>query len=225
MSNAWKIPIGIIVVGVVILAVYFAVRAPSIRGGQGGVSDATATIPSPALPQGKGAAPITPNVKTMNYTQATIDTNMGSFTISFDPKLAPNTVANFEKLASSGFYDKVKFHRVIAGFMIQGGDPLSKDDGNQAAWGTGGPGYQFPDEITADSKNVVGAVAMANSGPNTNGSQFFVNVADNSYLDGHYSVFGHITSGYDIVEKISKVQTGPNDRPVNPVIIESVTLK
>ncbi len=217
MSNTWKFIIGILAIVVLIVVVYFVTRTP----------DDTSAVPSPVDTQTQTSQTANNTVpsKPMNYTEATFTTNMGSFTIAFDPQLAPNTVANFEKLASSGFYNKVKFHRIIAGFMIQGGDPLSKDDSQQSAWGTGGPGYQFADEITPDSKNVIGAVAMANSGPNTNGSQFFINVANNDYLDGHYSVFAHVTSGYDIVSKISQVKTGPNDRPVEPVVIESISLK
>ncbi len=154
---------------------------------------------------------------------ATIHTNKGDFTIEFNRDLAPNAVANFVKLAQSGFYDGTKFHRVIKGFMDQGGDPLSKDDSQSARWGTGGPGYQFPDEITPNSKNDAGTIAMANSGPNTNGSQFFVNAVANNFLDGKYVVFGKVTAGMDIVIAINGVPT-QNDRPLNSIVIESITL-
>jgi cyclophilin family peptidyl-prolyl cis-trans isomerase len=223
MSNTWKFIIGILAVVALIVVVYFATPHP-VSSGNHPLLEGEGSATTTSVTTSQTTNNTVPS-KPMNYTQATFMTNMGSFTIAFDPKLAPNTVANFEKLAVSGFYDKVKFHRIIAGFMIQGGDPLSKDDSQQSAWGTGGPGYQFADEITPDSKNMIGAVAMANSGPNTNGSQFFINVADNSYLNGHYSVFAHVTSGYDVVEKISKVKTVPGDRPVESVVIESITLK
>lgn len=158
-------------------------------------------------------------------TQATLKTSYGDIVIAFDNANTPATVANFTKLASSGFYNGTKFHRVIAGFMIQGGDPLSRDDSKQSMWGTGGPGYQFADEIKPTNNNAKGTISMANAGPNTNGSQFFINVDDNFPLNGKHTVFGHVTSGYDIVEKISKVATTPNDRPVEPVVISSIEIK
>ena len=166
--------------------------------------------------------PITSNSKIMN---ATLHTNHGDITIEFLDTDAPNTVANFTKLAREGFYNGTKFHRVIAGFMIQGGDPLSKDDAMQARWGTGGPGYKFEDEIHANNKNAIGTIAMANSGPDTNGSQFFINVANNNFLDGKHTVFGRVTAGMDVVEKIQSAKTGPSDRPISPIVIESITLK
>ena len=156
---------------------------------------------------------------------ATLQTSMGNITIEFLPNQAPNTVANFIKLAQSGFYDGTKFHRVIKGFMDQGGDPLSKDDSMMARWGTGGPGYQFNDEISVDNENTAGAVAMANSGPNTQGSQFFINAVDNrGNLANSYTVFARVTSGMDVVTAINNVATGPNDRPLTPVVLQKVTL-
>jgi peptidylprolyl isomerase len=161
------------------------------------------------------------NQKTMG---ATLHTNKGDITIEFNPN-TPKTVENFVKLAKSGFYDGTKFHRVIKGFMNQGGDPLSKDDSQMARWGTGGPGYQFADEIGDGNKNAPGTIAMANAGPNTNGSQFFINVADNSFLDTKHTVFGMVTAGAETVMAINAAKTGENDRPIEPVVIESVTLK
>ena len=137
---------------------------------------------------------------------------------------APKTVANFIKLAKEGFYNGTKFHRVIAGFMAQGGDPLTKDDAMQARWGTGGPGYQFEDEIHAQNHNEPGTLAMANAGPNTNGSQFFINVADNSFLDDKHTVFGKVTAGMDVVKVIESTPVDANDRPVEPVVINSVEI-
>lgn len=154
--------------------------------------------------------------------KGTINTNKGSITIEFLENFAPNTVANFVKLAESGFYNGVKFHRVIPGFMIQGGDPLTKDNSKKDAWGTGGPGYQFADEISANNKNSYGTISMANSGPNTNGSQFFINVADNNFLDPKHTVFGKVTEGMEVVEMISKVATDANDRPLEEVVILSI---
>ncbi len=168
-------------------------------------------------------APTTNNqpTKIMN---ATFHTSKGDITIVFNPE-TPNTVQNFLKLAESGFYDGTKFHRVIKGFMNQGGDPLSKDDSMIARWGTGGPGYQFADEITPNNHNVVGTLAMANAGPNTNGSQFFFNAADNSFLDTKHTVYAKVVTGMDVVEAINSVQTGTADRPVEPIVIKSITLK
>jgi peptidylprolyl isomerase len=153
---------------------------------------------------------------------ATFKTNKGDIVIEFLNTDAPNTVSNFVKLAKEGFYDGTKFHRVIADFMIQGGDPTTRDDALTSRWGTGGPGYQFADEIHANNQNNIGTISMANAGPNTNGSQFFINTANNNFLDTKHTVFGHVTSGMEIVEMIQRVETGQSDRPVEPVVIESV---
>ncbi len=160
--------------------------------------------------------------KSMN---AILHTSMGDITIKLNPETTPNTVANFTKLAQSGFYDGTKFHRVIKGFMNQGGDPLSKDDSQMARWGTGGPGYQFADEITQSNNNGVGSISMANAGPNTNGSQFFINVADNSFLNTKHTVFGNVTDGMDVVTAINNTKTETNDRPVEAVVIKSITIQ
>jgi peptidylprolyl isomerase len=153
----------------------------------------------------------------------TLKTNKGNIKIELFDSKVPNTTANFRKLAASGFYDGVKFHRVIKGFMIQGGDPLTKDDSKSAEWGTGGPGYKFADELGPDNHNDLGTIAMANSGPNTNGSQFFINVSPNNFLDGKHVVFGKIVEGMDVVTAIENAPTDGNDRPTSPVIIESVS--
>ena len=158
-------------------------------------------------------------------TKATLHTTKGDIVIEFAATAAPNTVANFIKLASAGFYDGTKFHRVIKGFMIQGGDPLSKDDAMSARWGTGGPGYQFADEIGPGNNDVTGTIAMANAGPDTNGSQFFINVADNTFLNTKHTVFGTVTVGKDVVKAIESTPTGQNDRPVEPMVITSITLE
>lgn len=154
----------------------------------------------------------------------TLHTTKGDIGIEMMETDAPKTVANFIKLAGEGFYDGTKFHRIIKDFMIQGGDPQTKDDSLMERWGTGGPGYQFEDEIHANNHNVAGTISMANSGPNTNGSQFFINTADNNFLDTKHTVFGRVISGMEIVEAIQCVATGESDRPVEAIIISSVTV-
>ena len=170
---------------------------------------------------------------TKEMTSATLHTNMGDISIEFLDTAAPKTVANFIKLATTGFYDGVKFHRVIKGFMIQGGDPLTKDDSKMNLWGTGGPGYKFADEIDAKSDLYAkggyqkGIVAMANSGENTNGSQFFI-MAEDYPLPPLYTIFGKVTSGQDVVNKIENTPTvlpGVADRPKSAVVIENISLK
>lgn len=156
--------------------------------------------------------------------KAQFTTNKGSFEIELFDQLAPKTVENFVKLAESDFYNGIKFHRVIAGFMVQGGDPLTKDDEMSDRWGTGGPGYQFEDEIHAENNNTIGTISMANAGPNTNGSQFFINTAENDFLDTKHTVFGKIISGMETIIAIEAVEKFPNDRPVEPVVIESITI-
>ena len=158
-----------------------------------------------------------------NMSKIIFNTNLGDITIELFSDLAPATVENFLKLARGGFYDGTRFHRVIAGFMIQGGDPLTKDESQKALWGTGGPGYQFSDEIHGENYNVSGTISMANSGPNTNGSQFFINIADNNFLDAKHTVFGKVTVGMDVVRRIEDVQTEGPDRPVDGVVIERVS--
>ncbi len=149
-------------------------------------------------------------------TQATLHTNHGAIVLELYPEDAPKTVENFTKLAADGFYDGVIFHRVIPDFMIQGGDPTGT--------GRGGPGYTFEDEFN-DHKVVRGALAMANGGPNTNGSQFFIVTADAaSWLDGKHTVFGKVTDGMDVVDTISQVPRDGMDRPDEQVTIERVEL-
>ncbi len=156
---------------------------------------------------------------------ATFHTNKGDITIEFFGDKTPTTVNNFVELAKTGFYDGVKFHRVIKDFMIQGGDPLSKDDAQAARWGTGGPGYSFKDEIRPDNRNSVGTISMANAGPNTNGSQFFINLKDNNFLDTKHTVFGRVTQGMNVVESIEQTPVNSADRPLEPIIIKSITLQ
>ena len=163
---------------------------------------------------------------------AVIDTSEGVITCELFTKDAPNTVANFVGLATGTkefkdpktnamvkrpFYNGLTFHRVISGFMIQGGDPLGT--------GMGGPGYQFSNENTNSSYSKPGVLAMANAGPNTNGSQFFITVAPTPNLQGGYNVFGQVISGQDVADKISNVMKDAEDKPVTPVIIKSITIQ
>ena len=157
---------------------------------------------------------------------AIFETSLGNFEAELYAKECPQTVWNFINLAEgrqetdreSNFYDGLTFHRVIDGFVIQGGCP----QGN----GMGGPGYQFADEFDAGLRHTgEGVLSMANAGPNTNGSQFFITLAPTPHLDDRHAVFGKVIKGIDVVQKIGSVQTGPNDRPVEPVIINSVKIQ
>src|SRR5215212_8481949 len=146
--------------------------------------------------------------------QATLHTSMGAIAIELFDDDAPKTVANFKKLAEDGFYDGVIFHRVIPDFMVQGGDPTGT--------GSGGPGYTFEDEFN-DNKVERGALAMANSGPNTNGSQFFIVTADSCpWLDGKHTVFGRVTSGMEVADTISQLPSDPSDKPREDAVIQTV---
>ena len=149
---------------------------------------------------------------------AVFETNMGTFEVELFEDKAPITTENFIGLVEKGFYDGVIFHRVIDGFMIQGGDPEGT--------GRGGPGYTIPDEFHKDLKHSSkGILSMANAGPNTGGSQFFITLDATPWLDGHHSVFGKVVKGMDVVEKIGKVDTDFQDRPLKKVVIEKITLK
>ena len=157
------------------------------------------------------------------YSQAVIKTNLGEIKVKFYNQESPNTVANFLKLAQAGFYNGTKFHRVIKDFMIQGGDPNSRDD-DWSNDGLGGPGYMFDDEINSH-KLVAGSLAMANSGPNTNGSQFFIVVADATpWLDGKHTNFGQVIAGMDVVKKIENMEVNANSHPLQDAVIESIEL-
>lgn len=143
-------------------------------------------------------------------TQVILHTTMGDITLKMNDDM-PITTGNFVKLCKEGFYDGVIFHRVIDGFMIQGGDPTGT--------GMGGPGYTIKDEFGKGHSNVRGTIAMANAGPNTGGSQFFINTVNNTYLDNAHPVFGEVVSGMDAVDEISKVDTDRNDKPLDDVKI------
>lgn len=149
---------------------------------------------------------------------AVFETNHGTFEIELFEDKAPITVKNFIDLAEKGFYNGLIFHRVIDGFMIQGGDPNGT--------GTGGPGYVIPDEFHKDLKHdSEGVLSMANAGPNTGGSQFFITLAATPWLDGHHSVFGKVVKGMDVVREIGKVDTDFQDKPLAKVVMEKVTIR
>lgn len=149
---------------------------------------------------------------------AVFETNMGTFEVKLATDLAPKTSENFISLANKGFYNGLTFHRVIDNFMIQGGDPNGD--------GTGGPGYTIKDEFTSKLlHDGEGVISMANAGPNTGGSQFFITLRDCPWLDGKHAVFGKVTKGMEVVRKIGKVQTDAADKPVQPVVIKKITIE
>jgi len=145
-----------------------------------------------------------------------LETSMGDIKLELYEDDMPITAGNFRELVEKGFYNGVIFHRVIPDFMIQGGDPTGT--------GMGGPGYAIKDEFSKNNKNLRGTVAMANAGPNTGGSQFFINVVNNNYLDSKHPVFGKVVAGMDVVDKISRVERDRNDKPRIPVVIKSARM-
>lgn len=174
-----------------------------------------------------------PMENTAQNPKVTLKTNKGDITFLMYEDLMPITVGNFIELAEKDFYDGIKFHRVIEGFMIQGGDPNTKGD-NTAIYGQGGPGYTIQDEFVADAKlsNVRGTISMANTGqPNSGGSQFFINLVDNTGLDfdkeplsSRHPVFGRVIEGMDVVDAIGATPTGMRDMPEEPVVIEDIVV-
>ena len=189
-----------------------AAAAPTVTSFDGAVCSAREPDP-PADPQTYDAPPPQTIDVTKVY-RATLDTACGDIVIRLDPKRAPRTVNNFVFLAREGFYDGLTFHRVVRGFVIQGGDP--------AGDGSGGPGYTFADELPKDGYPP-GSVAMANAGPGTNGSQFFVTVGETPWLNGKHTIFGQVTEGYDVVEAIAKTPVA-QDKPVEDVVIERIEI-
>jgi len=156
------------------------------------------------------------NVIKMDYkTIVVLETNLGEIEIELFEDM-PITAGNFEKLVKDGFYDGVIFHRVIDGFMIQGGDPTGT--------GMGGPGYNIKDEFKGHS-NARGTISMANAGPNTGGSQFFINLVNNNFLDSKHPVFGEVVKGMDVVDTMAKVKTDSNDKPIEKVKIIKARIK
>ncbi|NNF29301.1 MAG: peptidylprolyl isomerase [Gemmatimonadetes bacterium] len=149
---------------------------------------------------------------------ARFQTNLGNFTVELFEDRAPTTAGNFKKLAEDGYYDGIIFHRIIDGFMIQGGDPTGT--------GTGGPGYTIDDEFHPELRHDgVGVLSMANAGPNTGGSQFFITLAETPWLDGKHAVFGKVVEGMDVIQSIGTVATGRGDRPLEEVQMISVSIE
>ena len=153
-----------------------------------------------------------------NEAQAKLETPQGDIIIQLYEKEMPITVGNFKKLVEEGFYDGIIFHRIIDGFMLQSGDPQGD--------GTGGPGYTIKDEFTGTNldQNNRGTLSMANAGPNTGGSQFFINLVDNNFLDGKHPVFGKVIEGMDVIDKIAKVQIDSQDKPLEAVVINKASI-
>jgi len=201
-----------------------------------------AGTPSPVATRDTIDAPLTPEAFADIYepvitndmnSVAVLETNFGTIEIELYEDVMPITAGNFRKLIEEGFYDGIKFHRVIDGFMIQGGDPITKTD-EVLRYGTGGPGYAIPDEHVNGEQltNTRGSLSMANSGPNSGGSQFFINLVDNLALDfdkqpltSKHPVFGRVIAGMDVVDTIAQVETTSNDLPLSEVVIESATIK
>jgi cyclophilin family peptidyl-prolyl cis-trans isomerase len=212
------------------LIAYFLQAKVDILNEKTEVIEKTTTQPKQITKEAITVASITKNATTSmdsleKVTRAVITTNLGTIEVSFATN-TPLTVKNFATLAQSKFYDGVRFHRVIKDFMIQTGDPLSKDPSKASMWGTGGPGYKFPDELTGAEQYSLGTLAMANAGPNTNGSQFFIVTANPGYpLPPSYTVFGKVTGGIETALKIQNVKTGQADRPLEGVIIEKIELR
>lgn len=164
---------------------------------------------------------------------AVLKTNQGVIEIELFEDMMPITTSNFKKLAQSGFYDNTKFHRVIEGFMIQGGDPNTKTS-DTSRYGTGGPGYAIADEHVKGAllTNIRGTIAMANSGPRSGGSQFFINLVDNTFLDfdkeplsSQHPVFGRVVAGMDVVDAIGAAETNPSDLPLEAIVVEKILIK
>ncbi|HUZ92694.1 MAG TPA: peptidylprolyl isomerase [Candidatus Paceibacterota bacterium] len=192
------------------------------------LSAGNATPQPPTLQEQSASTPTPTPTSASTTTQSneimkhliTLKTSLGDITFATFDDDAPKTVQNFITLANKGFYNNVIFHRVISGFMIQGGDPTGT--------GTGGPGYSFADELNPSTPSyqagyVRGVVAMANAGPNTNGSQFFIMLQDTS-LPHNYTIFGKVVSGQDVVDAIGNLPTNSNDRPLNPPVIKNVVV-
>lgn len=187
-----------------------------------GASCAPRTPEAPVTVTPEVSAPIMSDVQ---RSVVVMKTNKGDITIELFNDLSPKTVENFLKLSREGFYNGTRFHRIIKDFMIQGGDPQSKDVSLKSRWGTGGPGYQFADEFNTVPL-VRGNLAMANSGPNTNGSQFFIVTLDATpWLDGKHTNFGKVISGMEIVDAIEGVTTNQMDQPAEDIIINSIEVK
>ncbi|HOU53193.1 MAG TPA: peptidylprolyl isomerase [Myxococcota bacterium] len=177
-----------------------------------------ANEPTPPTQAAQAPAPAAP-------VEVVLDTSLGEIVLELHPDKAPKTVENFLKLARQGFYDGILFHRVVPGFVIQGGDPKTKDPALRAEWGTGDPGYRFPDE-PVKGEYTRGALAMANSGPDTNGSQFFICLQDLSgRLPKKYNWFGQVKAGMEVVDRIAALPRDQRDCPTEPAVIRKATVR
>lgn len=226
-----KTSLVVLAVAALALAAWYFLPSPS----------AAPAAPAPEATSTPAAATTTDdraNLPPMNENNATttrvrLSTSAGDIVLELYTGQTPITAGNFIKLANEGYYDGTKFHRVIDGFMLQGGDPLTKDDAMSARWGTGGPGYTIEDEFVAGLSNVRGTISMANTGaPKTGGSQFFINLVDNTNLDfdkppmtSRHPVFGRVVEGMDIVDAIGQVATDGRDRPIEAVVISKVSVE
>jgi peptidylprolyl isomerase len=188
------------------------------------------SLPAPLKAEELAAYQVT--MTNENNPVARVETNVGTFELELFEDTMPITAGNFIKLAEEGFYDGIKFHRVIEGFMVQSGDPITKTE-EYLRYGTGGPGYTIPDEHIAGEylTNVRGTISMANSGPESGGSQFFINVADNTNLDfdkppfsSKHPVFGRVQKGMEVVDAIAVAETNPNDLPLETIVMNKVTI-
>lgn len=186
-------------------------------------SQGVSTNPLQASKDEKDISVSASSTKKMN-THVIIHTNKGDITVELASD-KPLTTDNFKKLISAGYYDGIKFHRVIEGFMIQAGDPQSKDESLKSMWGTGGPGYTFKDELTGKETYERGTLAMANAGPNTNGSQFFIMTGEGVRLPPAYTVFGKVISGIETALAIQAVPTDGSDKPLENVVITKMEIK
>src|SRR3989344_2247705 len=204
---------------IIILVVVFALQKNSQKPLSQETSPTVTPSPSSVEKTGGDQKMTFPdmNINVAKSYTAVLETNKGNITITLYTKEAPKTVNNFIFLAQKNFYDGTIFHRIIKDFMIQGGDQL----GN----GTGGPGYMFEDELNASLQfNKPGMLAMANRGPNTNGSQFFITTVETPWLDGKHTIFGYVTKGMDVVKAIENVEIGQSDKPVKDVVIKDVEI-
>ena len=227
----------IVVVGVGIWGILNSNEANSSQASSTAQNSQTATDTSPQVSvttqdgqTATGTLDQNINLGTKNLMhKVTIKTNYGTIQFETYDADAPKTVENFIKLADKGFYNSLTFHRVIEGFMIQGGDPYCSSATSTGICGTGGPGYEFADELNPNTESykagyVKGVVAMANAGPNTNGSQFFIMLKDTP-LPHDYTIFGKVVAGQDVVDAIGNVKTDSNDKPLSPVIMENVSVE
>ncbi len=200
-----------LILGVLVAAIIMATgctqQAPAAA-----CDDERGVCPMPSVPV-QPATTIPTTVPVESWERALLETSMGTITIALDPAM-PVTSGNFKSLVANGYYDGVIFHRVMDGFMIQGGDPTGT--------GRGGPGYTIPDEFARSNRNDRGTVAMANAGPNTGGSQFFINLVNNNYLDKKHPVFGRVVEGMEVADAIAKVET--TGKPGNYRPLQNVTI-